>query len=92
MTHLKFSEVKAALILKAEDRAQLRDTRVAGCGKDRKAHQHLHVPHTAVKCRCQEIDKDMAILVKFLKKVKMSNGHLTQRYQHGWSDGSLPEE
>ena len=83
MSHLRFSEVKEGLILKAEGRAQLRDTHVPSRGGERKAHQHLRVPHVAIKCRCQGIDKDMATLVKLLDEVKMSTGHLTQTYQHG---------
>lgn len=82
VTHLSESpEVQRSegrLDLKAEGRAQLRDAHAASCGEERKAHQHLRVPHMAIKCRCQGIDKDMAILVKLLDEVKMSTGHLTQ--------------
>lgn len=67
-------------------------THMHPCGKERKAHQHLRVPNMTVKLRCLEIDKDMAILIKLLEKVKTSAGHLTQRCQHRWSDRNLHEE
>ena len=92
MTHLRFSKVKEALILKVEDTAQLRGVCVANHGQEREANQHMDVLHKAIKLRCQEVDKDMAILAKFLEKVQMSTGHLTESCQHGWSHRNLPEE
>lgn len=92
MADLGFSKMKKVLILKVEDTAQLRWAHVANRGEERKAHRHVQVLHKAVKLRCQEIDKEMAILGKFLEKVKRSTGHLTQSHQHGWCDGNLPEK
>lgn len=92
MADLGFSKVKNGLILKVEDTAQLRWAHVANRGEERKAHRHVQVLHKAVKLRCQEVDKEMAILGKFLEKVKRTTGHLTRSHQHGWCDGSLPEK
>lgn len=93
MANLRSSEVKEVLILKAgETTQQLRWAHVANRGEERKAHWHMQVLHKAVKRRCREIDKEMAVLGKFLEKVKTSTGHLTHTCQRGWSDGSLPEE
>lgn len=54
--------------------------------------QHMQLLHKAIEHRCQEIDKEMDTLGKFLEKVKTSTGHLTQSCQHEWSDRSLPKE
>lgn len=89
---LRFSKVKGVLILKAEDAAQMRWAQVVTHEEERKAQQHEQVLHKAVKLRCREIDKETAILGKFLEKVKTSTGRLTQSCKHGWNDGSLPEE
>lgn len=92
MADLGFSKMKNVLILKVEDTAQLRWAHVANRGEERKAHWHVQVLHKAVKLRCQEIDKEMANLGKFLEKVKRSTGHLTLSHQHGWCARSLSEK
>lgn len=92
MANPRSSNVKEVLILKGEDSAQLRWAHMANRGVERKAHWHMQVLHKAVKRRCREIDKEMAVLGKFLEKVTMSTGHLTHICQCGWSDGRLLEE
>lgn len=92
MANPRSSNVKEVLILKGEDTARLRWAHMANRGEEKKAHWHMQVLHKAVKRRCRDIDKEMAVLGKFLEKVKTSTGHLTRICQHKWSDGSLPEE
>lgn len=91
MAHTRFSKVKDVLILKAEYTVQLRWAHMVSC-REEKAHQHMQLLHKAIEHRCQEIDKEMDTLGKFLEKVKTSTGHLTQSCQHEWSDRSLPKE
>lgn len=91
MADLRFGKVKKVLILKAEDTedtAQLRQAHVASRGEERKATSMCRYPQ-AVTLRCPEVDKEMAILSKFLEE---GRGPLvTGLSQHGWSDGRTQE-
>lgn len=89
MTHSRFSKVKEVLILKAEYTVQLRWAHMVSCSEE-KAHQHMQLLHKAIEHRCQEINKEMDTLGRFLEKVKTSTGHLSQSCHHEWSDRSLP--
>jgi hypothetical protein len=75
MDELRVGKVKKGSILKAKDTPSLRWAHVANCGEERKAQKHIQRLYKAFKLRCQEIDKEMASLGKFLEKVKTSSGN-----------------